>query len=695
MPGNYQPIPDTDEDLVVEASSKGGLGAFSLVIVLFMFLGMGTAILLSLRKVNPEPVLTVESPIQIIQTSQFLGDRLSEVTAETLLQRGFNIPEKPLGFGNIDCNTDTTSSCANAAKVTVNSERMHQLILGFGGAFTEASAFNFFRLPKELQDNVTELYFGEGGIGYSMGRVHINSCDFALGNYDYAPVAGDNKLNYFDYSVNHDTLFLIPFITRAMKASKRGIKILASPWSAPAWMKEPVKGTQSMDGTAEPNGLINSTEVKNAWADYIVKWIFAFTWQGVSIWGITIQNEPKAMGPWEAMKMSDEFQRDFLNEFLGPQMDKSHPEVKIFIFDHNKNNMTAWVDTVAKREGNYKYISGVAFHWYSGAEDRAMDGTYGYDEVNKTHSLLPDKLLLATEGSSCPGVSIDDWFRAERFGHDVIFDMLSHTNGWLDWNLLLDTMGGPNHKQNYCDAPLIVSPDYSSVHIQPKFYYMGHFSKYIPPDSRRIASTVVGNFKFEKFDPRVRSGIEAGMYTCERSSRQMWKLTTDGLLALSVASKQDEEWQSLCVSGGINDRPFVRMVYCGVRTYSQPMQVVHMDETHLVEADSGLCIGLAGDSSDSGAMLSLSACDTNNPRQRFSVDSDTGEIKSEVGKDLCLTAGWPFLSGVSFFDGQDTTITVIMNEAPVDTEVVLHDFVRDEMTIFGINSRSIQTIIYK
>ena len=695
MSGTYQPIPDSDEEIIVEPHSKSGWGTACLLIFLFMFLGMGAAVFLSLKKVSNEPILTIESPISVIQTSQFLGDRLSEITAETLLQRGFDIPAKPLGFGNIDCDADPSNRCGKAARVTVNSEKMYQLIIGFGGAFTEASAFNFYMLPQELQENVTELYFGESGIRYSMGRVHINSCDFALGNYDYAPVPGDYKLNYFDYSVRHDNQYLIPFIKRAMKASKWDIKILASPWSAPAWMKEPVKGLQSMDGTAEPNGLINSTDIKNAWADYIVKWVFAFSWQGIWTWGITIQNEPKAMGPWEAMKMSDEFQRDFLNEFLGPQMDKTHPEVKIFIYDHNKNNMTAWVDTVVKREGNYKYVSGVAFHWYSGAEDREMDGTYGYDEVNKTHALLPDKLLLATEGSSCPGVSLDNWFRAERFAHDVIYDMLNYANGWLDWNLLLDTMGGPNHLQNYCDAPLIVSPDYSSIHIQPKYYYMGHFSKYIPPDSRRIGSSVVGNFKYEKFDPHVRSGIEAGMYTCEHSSRQMWKLTTEGLLALTVATKQDNEFQEVCVSGGINDRPFVRMVYCEVRTYSQPMQVVHMDDSHLVETDSGLCIGLAGDASESGAMLSLSACDKSNPRQRFSVDSVTGEIKSEVGHELCLTAGWPFLSGVSFFDGQDTTITVIMNEAPVDMEVVLHDEVRDQKTIFGINARSMQTITYK
>jgi glucosylceramidase len=706
MQTRYQSIPESDEDFGSPSQpqkhrSSFSCIVFSLVVVAFVALAVAAATLVTFVKPPPQVAVSSKSPISVYQTSSDHGDRMTLIDAAVMLQRGLDIPNEPLAFGNIDCHNDPAHRCKGAARIVVSSAREYQLIVGFGGAFTEASAINYHMLPEDVQDKFMELYFGKDGIGYSMGRVHINSCDFSRGEYDFAPVVNDFKLEHFDYTVARDAESLIPLIQTAMKLSQRPIKMLASPWSPPAWMKEPfnVSGLgigQSMTGSAEPNGLINSTSVQNAWADYIMKWIDSYGWQGIPMWGITVQNEPKFAAPWEALKMTDEFQRDFVHDFLGPQLDHNHPEVKLFIFDHNKNSMSGWVDTVMKRKGNQKYVAGVAFHWYSGYGDRQMDGTYGYDEVNRTYQLVPDKLLLASEGCSCPDVKLGDWHRAERFAHDVIFDILNFASGWIDWNLLLDSKGGPNHLLNYCDAPIVVTEDFSDIYLQPKYYYMGHFSKYIAPDSRRIASTVVGNYKFEKFDPRVRSGFEAGMYACEKSPRQVWKLTTLGLLALVHPSEQDNTVFELCVaSGGLEDRPFVRMVYCSVDSYSQPMKVARVGDNHLMDSETGLCFGLAGDSVESGTLLEVKPCDPADARQRFVVDPKTGEVKAEVGDDLCLTAGWPFLSGIAVTDGVDSTSIVVMNEAPVDTEVVLHDAVRDQFALLGINARSIQTIVYK
>ena len=391
--------------------------------------------------------------------------------------------------------------------------------------------------------------------------------------------------------------------------------------------------------------------------------------------------------------MTEEFQRDFIHDYLGPMMELNHPEIKLLIFDHNKNNMTSWVDTVLKPPKNMKYVDGVAFHWYSGLNDREMDGTYGYDETNLTHHRWPDKILLATEGCSCPGVQLNDWFRAERFAHDVIFDLLSHVQGWVDWNLLLDAEGGPNHKGNTCDAPIIATEDFSSIVVQPKFYYMGHISKFVPPGSRRIAGTVVGNFNYASFDPKVRAGFEAGLFSCERSPRQTWQFSDSGTFALKDASLQDDVKRKLCISGGVSDRQVIRMDYCEENEYSAPLQLSHEDGSSIRETVSGKCFSVFGGSLESGALLELVECKKNEVKQQFNINSTTGEVTS-VLNGYCLTAGWPFLTGASFIDNVESTITVLMNESPLDSEVILHDGIRDQQVLFGINGRSIQTIVY-
>jgi glucosylceramidase len=266
--------------------------------------------------------------------------------------------------------------------------------------------------------------------------------------------------------------------------------------------------------------------------------------------------------------------------------------------------------------------------------------------------------------------------------------------GWIDWNLLLDADGGPNHKGNNCDAPILANTDYSGINIQPKFYVMGHFSRYVVPGSRRIDSHVVGDFRYDKSDPRVREGFEAGLFSCERSSRQMWRLTSEGLLALTLQSVQDGMLMDLCIAAGQGDRPFLRMVYCTGSKDSEPIKVALVDGSRLVEAESGLCFGVVSSVTESGALLELAVCSEKDTRQRFSVDSKSGEVRASVGLDLCLTAGWPLLAGVSFING-DETVTVLINEASTDTEVVLHDVVRNEYIKFGINARSVQTILYK
>lgn len=183
--------------------------------------------------------------------------------------------------------------------ISIDRSKKYQEFAGFGGAFTEATAINWRRLDARHQEEVIQLYFAspeEGGLGYTMGRVPIGSCDFSPVSYTFDDVEGDVDLEHFDTSVVHDVENgMIPMIKAAQAAARsRGqrLKLLASPWTPPAWMKLPVNGIRSMLTSAKPNGL--DPEMQRPWARYFSKWIDAYTARGVDVWGVTVQNEPGA-----------------------------------------------------------------------------------------------------------------------------------------------------------------------------------------------------------------------------------------------------------------------------------------------------------------------------------------------------------------------------------------------------------------
>jgi len=668
-------------------------------------------------------------PVTLYQSSMGSGgDRLSVLDHTALKKRGFNVGL--LAFGNTECGKlmktigraeegqdykCTPPLKEASARITVNKNVKHQTILGFGGAFTESAAINFYKLPKEVQSKVVDLYFGEGGIGYTLGRVHINSCDFSLASYSFNEIEGDYTMQYFDMEVTHDEAAMMPLIRLAMDAASRQqtpLRLLASPWSPPKWMKKPVKGHKNMTGSATPSGLLDDAKVKYAWALYISKWIEAYNSKGVPVWAITPQNEPEFAAPWEACTYNASYEGDWIYNYLGPTMRANHPDTLILAFDHNKDHLLAWAKTVMGGDEN-DYVDGMAFHWYAGNNDRLMDGTYGYNNVNATHHYKPNKVLLATEGCSCPNVKIDDWLRAERLAHDVMFDLQNHAQGWIDWNLLVDYQGGPNHLGNMCDAPLVALEDFSDVYVQPKYFYMGHLSKFVPPGSVRISSSVVGKYNYNlNMDPNVRAGMELGAYPCEQSTRQMWKMNSNHVLELAKLAKDSEATDGymarLCVAGGDVDRPYLRVVICS-KGAATPLKLVRQQSIGLwVDEATGLCVSLADGVREGGALLELAPCTVSSmtssavsgvptPKdfQQLYLDSTTGEVKinTSTGGQLCLTVGWPFLTAVAFQDTSAKTVVVALNEASVDTEIVLSDSDKGDVW-FGIQARSMQTLVY-
>ena len=351
--------------------------------------------------------------------------------------------------------------------IELDSSKKYQEILGFGGAFTEAAAHTLSQISPELRQEVIDSYFNQdNGLGYSLGRIHIHSCDFALENYTYVE-ENDKKLETFD--ISRDKEKIIPLIKDAIAERGDNLKLLASPWSPPAWMK--TNNEMNNGGKLLP-------EYRETWAKYFTKFIKAYRQAGLDIWGVSVQNEPEAVQTWDSCIYTPEEERDFIKCFLGPIMAKENLEdVNILICDHNRDIIVKRASAVLSDREAASYVWGTAFHWYVCEE---------FENVGKVHELFPDKHLLFTEGCQEGGTKIGEWFTGERYGRNIIGDLNNWTEGYLDWNLVLNEEGGPNHVGNYCDAPIIADTKKNKLHYNSSYYYIGHFSKYIKPGARRI-----------------------------------------------------------------------------------------------------------------------------------------------------------------------------------------------------------------
>jgi glucosylceramidase len=210
-----------------------------------------------------------------------------------------------------------------------------QEILGFGGAFTEAASLQFQKLSLATQEEILRLYFSKEGANYAFGRVPMNSCDYSPSSHSFDDIAGDIELDHFDMTVARDQVAVIPFIQRAL-AIRPDLKLFLSPWSPPAWMKLPDdNGQLHMTGSATPVGL--NPVYRSAWALYFSKFISAYRTHNISFWALTPQNEPMFAAPWEACSYNESAEASFVADFLGPRMKADHPDVKILVFDHNRD----------------------------------------------------------------------------------------------------------------------------------------------------------------------------------------------------------------------------------------------------------------------------------------------------------------------------------------------------------------------
>lgn len=361
--------------------------------------------------------------------------------------------------------------------VFVNPNKQYQTFIGIGGAITDASAEVFAKLSKNKQQELLDAYYDkEKGIGYTLARTTIHSCDFSSESYTY--VSNESKdLNSF--SIQHDKEFRIPLIKKAIEAAGGSLLLFASPWSPPAFMKD--NNNMLKGGKLLP-------EYYQSWATYFTKFIKAYESEGIAVWGITVQNEPMATQKWESCIFTAEEERDFLKNYLGPTMEREGlADKNIIVWDHNRDLMNHRANTIFDDPEASKYAWGLGFHWY----ETWAGGEPMFDNVANVHESYPDKHLLFTEGcaeSFIPN-GYQSWKNGERYGRSMINDFNNGTVGWTDWNILLDEIGGPNHVNNFCFAPVHADTKTDELIYTPSYYYIEHFSKFIRPNAKRVSTS--------------------------------------------------------------------------------------------------------------------------------------------------------------------------------------------------------------
>ena len=395
--------------------------------------------------------------------------------------------------------------------INVYPQMEYQVIEGFGAAITEASAYLLSTLDPDIRKKFLKEFFGEEGSKYRFVRTHIDSCDFALSEYQAVenPVADPE---FTSFTIDRDRKYIIPVIKEALEinqnAGNEPISVLLSPWSPPyQWKTAPEKqindaavygGIQKEESLEENkpsrvNGGSLKPEYYGSWARYLVKYVQAYLEEGIPVTMLTMQNESIAATDWDSCVWTAGEQKKFLTENLYPEFKKADllDKVGIFIWDHNKERVLEWSMDMLD-DTTMEMVAGIAFHWYSGDH---------FEAVQMTHEKFPGKTLMLSECCVLhrPGqASFYEEFGVPRtmlpehaeekdaqdYAHDIIGNLNAGMNRWIDWNICVDEKGGPRHKPMGFAAGCIVEGHTYSKKMT--YYYIRQFSEYIKPGAKRI-----------------------------------------------------------------------------------------------------------------------------------------------------------------------------------------------------------------
>lgn len=431
-------------------------------------------------------------------------------------------------------------------KVVIRPEVLKQTISGIGSSFTESSAFVLAHLGKDKRLEVMEKIFSDSGANFSLTRTPIGSTDFSVeGKYSYADTAADTALEHFSVAVDKDGFStdkypgikdeaydVLPMIKEALGIKKaqadKDLMIIASAWTAPPWMKDIedwyIPGTAENDhhgtgGTLKPHYV-------QTFADYIVRYLDAYRSEGIDIWGLTPVNEPHGnSGQWESLHFTPETQNEFIKNNLGPALAANdYDNLKLLIYDQNRDGLERWTDVIFGDPETAAYVHGAAVHWY--------ESTYKvYEEVfDRVHEKFPQFSIIHTEGTvddlgkAAPDGVLDPvrfkesgwfdnddfWWNANatdwaytatwapnyedhpiytpvhRYARNIIVSLNHWMEGWIDWNVVLDQNGGPNHVGNFCGAPIMIDTESGHIYYTPIFYVLAQFSRTIRPGDQAV-----------------------------------------------------------------------------------------------------------------------------------------------------------------------------------------------------------------
>lgn len=360
--------------------------------------------------------------------------------------------------------------------INVFPERRYQTIIGFGGAFTEASAFNYSLMNEENRQRVIRALFDrKEGLGYNFCRTHIHSCDFSISRYTYT---SDDDACLASFSIDQDRKYTIPFVKAAVGTSEE-LLLFASPWSPPGRMKT--------NGELCHGGRLKK-ECYADWAEYLVKYFEEYEKEGIRFYAMTVQNEAGAWQTWESCEYTAEGEAEFVHGYLRPALlHAGYGDIKVMIWDHNKERVYERAVSSLKTPGAMEDIWGIAYHWYSGDHFNALD---------MTHEKYPDKPLVLTEaglggarGEALEG-AYSTWENAEIYSRELIEDLNHYMSAAVEWNLILDECGGPCHdRPGGCKAPIIYDRTKGRLSVQPVYYATAHFSRFIRRGAVRLGTS--------------------------------------------------------------------------------------------------------------------------------------------------------------------------------------------------------------
>ncbi len=344
-------------------------------------------------------------------------------------------------------------------------ERTFQTFEGFAGAITESTGYVYSLLDESQKKEILRSYFDESEINYRFLRVPLDSCDFALGQYE-----ASSKPDLSDFSLARMEKYILPLLDDIQAYCGRKIPLLLSPWSPPSYMKDSKRREKGGKLLSEYYGL---------YARYLCKYALALKERGYLIEAMTLQNEPNAVQKWDSCVFTAEESKRFLDDFMIPEMKKAGlEEVRIYLWDHNKERMYEWLRDIVD-EQNDEFVEGVAFHWYSGDHFEALD---------LCQNIYPQKKLIVSETSlEAYRYDFNDGLSACKFiAHEMLGDLNHGITRFYDWNLILDEEGGPNYVKNFVLAPYLYDRQEKKLmpHLLSRYYKL--ISSVVRPGAKRI-----------------------------------------------------------------------------------------------------------------------------------------------------------------------------------------------------------------